>query len=493
MTVRSASLVWFRSDLRLSDNPALTAALARGEPVVPFFVLDDEDAGEWALGGAARWWLHGSLERLAEDLESRGSRLILRRGPAEDIVASLVAETKAGAVFWNRRYEPWAIRRDTRIKDSLSGRGLSVRSFNAALLREPWDIKTQQGGSYRVFTPFRRALYSGELQRDYNAPPRTVTPPQSFPKSDKLASWSLRPKKPDWAAGLRKTWQPGEAGARERLTLFLDGPLQTYHDKRNVPGVEGTSRLSPHLHFGEISPGRIVDAVRARTFALTGAPSAKWSDVYLSEIAWREFSHHLLFHFPHLPVKPLRPEFERFPWAKGKQDLGAWQKGLTGYPIVDAGLRELWATGWMHNRVRMIVASFLVKDLLLPWRAGEDWFWDTLVDADLANNAASWQWVAGCGADAAPYFRVFNPTLQGEKFDADGHYIRRWVPELAKLSMALIHAPWKARPVELSDAGVALGKTYPLPMIDHGAARMRALAAFREIGKATALDEDANG
>ena len=473
--------MWFRSDLRLSDNPALSAAIARGEPVVPFFVLDDADAGAWAQGGASRWWLHGSLERLSKDLESRGSRLILRRGPAEAVLEALVAETKASAVFWNRRYEPWATKRDARIKEDLSLRGLSAQSFNAALLCEPWDISTRHGTPYRVFTPFRRALYSSELNPVDTAPPRYIPAPQTFPKSDDLASWRLRPKRPDWAGGLRKIWQPGEAGAVERLTLFLEGPLQAYHEKRDVPGVEGTSRLSAHLHFGEISPHRIVDAVRARTFSLTGNPTAHWSEVFLSEIAWREFSYHLLFHFPHLPVDPLRPEFARFPWADDQKALQSWQQGMTGYPIVDAGMRELWTTGWMHNRVRMIVASFLVKDLLLPWRLGEEWFWDTLVDADLANNAASWQWVAGCGADAAPYFRVFNPRLQSEKFDAHALYIKRWVPELAKLPNELIHAPWRAQPLELSNAGIVLGRNYPLPIIDHGYARSRALAAFKRI------------
>jgi deoxyribodipyrimidine photo-lyase len=479
-------LLWFRRDLRLSDNPALHAAISLGEPVVPVFVLDDVDAGAWAPGGASRWWLHGSLERLSEALKSRGNRLVLRRGPAESALKSLVAETAASAVFWNRCYEPCAVDRDTRIKTALSHRGLAVQSYNASLLCEPWAMATKQGVPYRVFTPFRRALHPAERTATLTPAPPSIRAPETFPESDDLSSWHLRPRQPDWAGGFVKAWKPGEDGALERLDAFVDGPLLTYHEKRDLPGIEGTSRLSPHLHFGEISPHRIVEAARMRVFTLTGNPLPQASEVFLSEIAWREFSYHLLFHFPSLPVAPLRAEFARFPWADNHQDLMSWQQGLTGYPIVDAGMRELWTTGWMHNRVRMIAASFLVKDLLQPWRLGEDWFWDTLVDADLASNAASWQWVAGCGADAAPYFRIFNPSLQGTKFDPDGRYVRRWIPELAKLPDKFIHAPWSAPPIALADAGIALGKTYPCPIVDHGYARQRALTAFREISKVKA-------
>jgi deoxyribodipyrimidine photo-lyase len=479
-------LYWFRSDLRLADNPALSAAIAAGEPIVPFFVLDDADAGTWACGGASRWWLHGSLERLSQDLGRRGSRLVLRRGPAEAAIDSLVGETGASAVFWNRRYEPWATTRDAQIKEALTRRGLRVRSRNGALLCEPWDISTAQGSPYRVFGPFYRALQkdSGGSSAGRTEAPHVIPAPQAFPASDELASWHLRPTRPDWAGGLRRLWRPGEDGALDRLRQFLDGPLEAYHQRRDAPGEEGTSRLSPHLHFGEISPHRILDAVRTRSLELTGNPVTAFADAFLKEIGWREFSYHLLFHFPDLPTRPLRAEFDRFPWAEDQEQLAAWKRGMTGYPIVDAGMRELWATGWMHNRVRMVVASFLVKDLLQSWRPGEDWFWDTLVDADLANNAASWQWVSGCGADAAPFFRIFNPVLQGEKFDPDGRYIRRWIPELAKLPDKLIHAPWKGRPIDLSEAGVVLGKTYPLPLVDHGDSRARALAAFRQISGA---------
>jgi len=477
------TLLWFRRDLRLHDNPALAAAVARGRPVLAVYLLDDADAGNWAPGGASRWWLHQSLSALGAGLAARGSRLILRRGPAAAAIDRLLAETGADAVYWNRRYEPWATTRDAEIKTALRGRGLEVRSFNAALLREPWTLRTGKGDPYRVFTPFWKALRAGgEPPAPLPAPDRIATP-ATLPASDDLASWRLQPTAPDWAGGLRAEWSPGEAGATARLDAFLDNAVFDYRDRRNLPGMRGTSRLSPHLHFGEIGPGRIWHAVTARAVAETGTAMPAGVETYLSEIAWREFSHHLLFHFPTLPEAPLRAEFAGFPWAEDGPGLAAWQRGLTGFPIVDAGMRELWATGWMHNRVRMIVASFLVKDLLLPWRLGEDWFWDTLVDADLASNAASWQWVAGSGADAAPYFRVFNPSLQGARFDSDGAYVRHWVPELASLPDHALHAPWTARPLDLADAGIRLGRDYPAPIVDHAAARDRALAAFARIRK----------
>jgi deoxyribodipyrimidine photo-lyase len=473
------SILWFRRDLRLADNPALDAALARGTGVVCVYIHDDEDAGVWRQGGASRWWLAQSLAALGENLATRGNRLILRRGRAEDEIAKLIDDTGADTVMWNRRYEPWAVKRDERIKTALKARGIAAQSFNASLLAEPWSLKTQKGDPYRVFTPFRRALYaSGDPARPTGAP-AVIRAPRTFPNSDNLADWKLPPTKPDWAGGLRESWIPGEAGAHRNLGGFMDGAMFGYRDGRDRPGIPGTSRLSAHLHFGEIGPRQIWHAVTARSIAETASPRTQGVETFLSEIAWREFSHHLLYHFPTLPEAPLRPEFTEFPWRNDINALRAWQRGRTGYPIVDAGMRELWTTGWMHNRVRMIVASFLIKDLLLPWRAGEDWFWDTLVDADLANNAASWQWVAGCGADAAPYFRVFNPTLQGEKFDPDGRYVRRWVPEIAALPDKLIHAPWKATPLDLAEAGIRVGHTYPIPIVDHAGARLRALDAYR--------------
>ncbi len=474
-----ATLLWFRRDLRLADNPALAAAVARGGPIVPVYILDDADAGDWAPGGASRWWLHGSLEALDGDLRRLGcGGLVLRRGPAEQAIHALAAETDAEAVFWNRCYEPWAVQRDVRLKADLRRQGLEARSFNATLLREPTDLANQQGEPYRVFTPFWKALRAGASPPDPIPAPGRLAALDKPPAGDALASWALRPTSPDWAGGLRDRWTPGEAGAQARLAEFLDDGLLAYRERRDLPGEAGTSRLSPHLHFGEIGPWQVWRAATTAALAKGGDPFPAGVETFLSEVAWREFSAHLLFHMPTLPTAPLRPEFERFPWRADARGLRAWQRGRTGYPIVDAGMRELWATGWMHNRVRMIVASFLIKDLLIHWREGEAWFWDTLVDADLASNAASWQWVAGSGADAAPYFRVFNPVTQGEKFDPRGRYVRRWVPELARLPDSLIHAPWTASTAELSAANVVLGRDYPRPIVDHAAARLRALEAL---------------
>ncbi len=465
-------IVWFRQDLRLVDNPALHAAVGSDRPVIALYVLDEAGAGAWPLGGASRWWLHHSLAALSTALAERGARLVLRRGDARAELDRLVAETGAGAVFWNRCYEPAAIVRDKNIKAALDARGIEAKSFNANLLFEPWTIATQSAQPFKVYTPFAKACRAApEPAQPLPAPVRLpgLAPP---PRSDALASWQLLPTRPDWTAGLRASWTPGEAGANARLDRFLDAAVERYRGDRNRPDLEATSRLSAHLHFGEIGPRQLWHATRARA-GHGGGP-----DHFISEILWREFAHHLLFHWPDLPARNWRAQFDAFPWADNAAGLAAWQRGQTGFPIVDAGMRELWQTGWMHNRVRMIVGSFLVKDLLLPWQAGAAWFWDTLVDADLANNSASWQWVAGCGADAAPYFRVFNPMLQGEKFDPDGSYVRRYVPELARLPAANIHRPWQADAATLREAGVDLGRTYPKPIVDHYAARTRALAAF---------------
>lgn len=475
------TIFWFSRDLRLADNPALAAAVSRGQGIIPLFILDDEDSGRWAAGGASRWWLHGSLESLSESLRSRGTQLLLRRGKAEVVIDRIVQQTGATAVYWNRRYEPWARARNERLKKGLTERGIDAKSFNSALIREPWALKTQNGDPYRVFTPFWKALRAHGIDDAAPPPPRRLAVPETFPDSDALSGWALRPKRTDWAAGLREAWTPGEKGAQERLRKFADEAAVKYRDRRNIPGLRGTSRLSPHLHFGEIGPRQIWRTLTAHATLEAGDPISGGVETFLSEIAWREFSYHLLYHFPMLPSEPLRQDFRAFPWLNDPVLIAAWQRGMTGYPIVDAGMRELWATGWMHNRVRMIVASFLIKDLLVDWREGETWFWDTLVDADLASNSASWQWVAGCGADAAPYFRVFNPSLQGAKFDRDGLYVRRWVPEIAKLPNSAVHEPWAARPIELSDAAVRLGQDYPLPIVDHAAARQRALAAFQRI------------
>ena len=475
------TVLWFGRDLRLADNYALAAAVSRGQVIIPLFILDDEDSGHWAAGGASRWWLHGSLEALSDALKRRGTQLVLRRGKAEAVIDQIIQQTGATAVYWNRRYEPWARARNERLKQGLTERGIDAKSFNSALIREPWAIKTKNGDPYRVFTPFWKALRACGVDDIVPAPPRRLAAPATFPDSDSLANWALLPRTPDWAAGLRDSWQPGEKGAQQRLRKFAEDAARGYRDTRNIPGLKGTSRLSPHLHFGEIGPRQVWRTLTAHAAAQAGDPMDGGVETFLSEIAWREFSYHLLFHFPTLPSEPLRQEYRAFPWVNDPVLLAAWQRGMTGYPIVDAGMRELWTTGWMHNRVRMIVASFLIKDLLVDWRQGEAWFWDTLVDADLASNSASWQWVAGCGADAAPFFRVFNPSLQGAKFDPAGVYVRRWVPELAKLPDSLLHEPWAARPTELADAGLKLGRDYPLPIVDHATARQRALAAFQRI------------
>jgi len=479
----ASTLLWFRNDLRLDDNPALRTALETPAPVVALYVLEEDTQGADGprpLGGAARWWLHRSLTALAADLERHAIPLVLRRGRAEDIVPEVVGQTGAGRVVWNRRYEGGGIAVDSALKSRLKADGIAVESFNGSLLIEPWEVKTGAGEPYKVFTPFwRAARATGDPAPPRDAPsanPERLQVPA--PPGDALDDWGLLPTKPDWAGGLRDTWTPGEAGARDRLESFLDDRLARYAGERDLPGAEATSMLSPHLRFGEISPRRIWAAAAHRA-----ADDTRISDRQLSkfqaELGWREFSNHLLFHFPDLGHENFQPKFDAFPWRDDPDGLRAWQKGRTGYPFVDAGLRELWATGYMHNRVRMVVASFLVKHLMIDWRAGEAWFWDTLVDADPANNTASWQWVAGSGADAAPYFRIFNPTTQGEKFDPEGDYTRRWVPELADLPKKYLYKPQEAPREVLERAGIRLGDTYPRPIVDHSRARQRALDAFQ--------------
>ena len=475
------NIVWFRQDLRLADNPALTAAVETGGPVLPLFILDEESPGMRPHGGAGRWWLHGSLTALAADLAVFGAPLVLRRGPAAEIIEAVAAETGATTVFWNRLYEPAAIERDTVIKAQLKEAGVDASSHNAGLLWEPWEISTKGGTPYGVFTPFWKALLAkGEPTEPLPRPDRN-SGYDADTASDRLEDWSLLPTEPDWAGGLRETWTPGEAGASDLFAQFRDERVPAYPTARDIPGEPGTSRLSPHLHFGEIGPRQLWHAVRTWSQAQANEEIETGAMAFLREIGWREFNHHLLFHRPDLPTANVNARFDAFPWQHDEGALLAWQRGRTGYPIVDAGMRELWHTGWMHNRVRMIVASFLVKHLLIDWRDGEAWFWDTLVDADLANNTANWQWVAGCGADAAPYFRIFNPIRQGERFDRDGRYVRHWVPEIAALPDKHIHSPWAAPPDMLAHAGIRLGETYPEPYVDHGHARQRALDAYDQV------------
>ena len=481
----SLTLHWFRQDLRLADNPAILAALERGARIAPIYILDPSETSPWAPGGASRWWLHESLRVLDAGLRDRGSRLVLRRGDPATVLRDLRTETGAEAVAWNRCYEPAAIARDTAIKADLTARGIDVKSTNASLLFEPWGVRTKAGGPFRVYTPFWRACRDDASRIEASRPaPETIAGPEQWPASDHLDDWALLPTKPDWAGGLRAGWTPGEAGAQERLIRFLDDRLAHYADERNRPDIDGTSSLSPHLHWGEIGPRQVWQAVLARLADGRLDRREDQAETFLKELVWREFSYHLLYHFPHLPEQPLDARFNAFPWHRDDALTAAWQRGRTGYPIVDAGMRQLWHTGWMHNRVRMIVASFLVKHLLQPWQQGAAWFWDTLVDADLASNSASWQWVAGCGADAAPYFRIFNPVLQGQRFDPEGDYVRRWVPELEALRATDIHQPWQAPPAVLAEAGVRLGLTYPQPVVDHKAARQRALGAFESVKQA---------
>jgi deoxyribodipyrimidine photo-lyase len=479
----SPVIVWFREDLRLADNPAFHAAQQSRQPLICVYIFDEESAGLRPLGGASRWWLHGALKTLDESLRKHGGALHILRGAADSLIEEFVAASRASAVFWNRRYGEAGRNVDAKIKSALKERGIAAESFNANLLAEPWTIVSKTNTPFKVFTPFWRALRAKGEPDAPLAAPRTFSF-HDLPKSIEpvaLAGLHLEPHKPDWARGLRETWTPGEAGAHAALKHFLKSGLPNYATDRDRPDKAATSRLSPFLRFGHISPRQIWHAAQAAM--MSGASTANSTDLekFLSELGWREFSYHLLFHCPDLAAVNFQRRFDALTWRRDTKALRAWQCGLTGYPIVDAGMRELWATGWMHNRVRMVTASFLIKHLLIDWRAGERWFWDTLVDADAANNAASWQWVAGSGADAAPYFRIFNPVLQGEKFDPDGAYVRRFVPELAKLPAALIHKPWKATQDQLTVAGIRLGETYPQPIVDHEVARKRALAAFESV------------
>ena len=469
----------FRQDLRLADNAALSAAIALGRPVIPVYILDQESSGPWAPGGASRWWLHHSLRSLETSLAALGSRLILRRGPAAEVVSSLAADCGAHTITLTRGYEPDAVQLEQDLRAALVG-SAEVKRFGGNLLQEPESIASLSGRPYKVFTPFYKACLKQSAPRAPIAPPKAIAHPKAWPKGDDLADWGLLPRGPDWSGGLAAEWTPGEAGAAARLDRFLAEAMAAYPTDRDLPGRLGTSRLSPHLHFGEISPRTCWHRVQHILDRNSGKGDAG-GQAFLRQIGWRDFSAHLLHHWPQIPDSPFKPEFAAFPWTNSAEALAAWQRGKTGYPIVDAGMRELWHSGWMHNRVRMIVASFLVKHLLIPWQAGEAWFWDTLVDADLANNAAGWQWVAGCGADAAPYFRIFNPILQGEKFDPAGDYVRRWVPELAALPDLYLHRPWEAPPEVLAQAGVTLGDSYPHPIVDHKAARARALMALQSM------------
>jgi deoxyribodipyrimidine photo-lyase len=472
-----SSIVWFRQDLRLSDQPALARAIESGCAVIPVYIWAPHDEGQWAPGGATRWWLHHALADLDAQLRDKGSRLVIfdaGERSSLDVLLQLVRETDAEAVYWNRRYELASVARDTQIKAALKQRGIGAVSCNSAMLHEPTEIANKAGKPFRVFTPMWRHYQTLETPR---------------PVAVDLAAMKVSAKWPDgsvlellprirWDGGFNDFWgTPSRQLVDQRVRGFIENEgMLVYEEQRDLPAEDGTSRLSPYLHFGQIGPRelwwQIANSEKADKRVHSGI---------LRQLVWREFAHHLLFHFPQTPMEPLRDEFKMFPWQESERFLEAWKKGQTGYPIVDAGMRQLWQTGWMHNRVRMIVGSLLVKHLLQHWIEGEKWFWDTLVDADLANNVLGWQWIAGCGADAAPYFRIFNPMTQGAKFDAKGDYVRKYVPELARVPAKFIHEPWAAGDLELAEWGVRLGKDYPVPVIGHKEGRERALAAFQSL------------
>lgn len=477
----SCTLAWLRHSLRLRDNPALVSAAEHGA-VVPVFVWAPDEEGDWPPGSAAQWWLHRALHDLDEQLRERGSRLILRRGPTADTLRDVANAAGADRVVWNRRYEPPLARRDARVKEALHDADLETAVFESQILHDPDAVETTSGGPYHVFTPFWKKVREKNLLR--TGPPLEVPElpaPESWPSSEPLDAFELTPEARDgldWAGGLRNTWTPTEAGAHERLDYTLKRVLGRYDTARNRPDKDGTTRLSPYLHHGQISPRQLW-----HTISEWAHDNGRLGDArpLLRQLVFREFAYHWLYHYPATATETYRDKFRNFPWRDDAEALAQWKRGQTGYPLVDAGMRQLYETGWMHNRVRMIVASFLTKDLMLHWRHGARWFWDTLVDADLAANTFNWQWTAGCGADAQPFFRIFNPVSQSERYDPDGTYIRRLVPELANLPDDALHAPWKESDARLRASGVTLGETYPKPLVDHGEARETALDAYETI------------
>ena len=477
-------ILWFRQDLRLADNPALNQAAALGAPIVPVYVLD-QGSRVRPPGAASLWWLDKSLRALDAGLKQRGGRLILRRGDSEAELRRLIRETGATRLYMNRLFEPDAASRDADLAHALAAEGIEVKGWNGSNLATPGRVLNGSGLPYRVFTPFSKALLANLRVPEHTLGPRRLEVPSQV-QSDALDDWGLHPRRPDWSTGF--DWTPGEAGAAAALSRFVKTALGDYSHGRDRPAEPLTSRLSPHLHFGEIAPWRALEAARAA--AAEGRVPAAQAEKFVSELVWREFSAHLLHHFPQITEHAFRPEYDAMPWRAAGAEFEAWKRGRTGYPLVDAGMRELWTAGWMHNRVRMVVASFLVKHLLIDWRRGEAWFWDCLVDADLGSNVQNWQWVAGSGADASPYFRIFNPIAQGRKFDEDGRYVRRWVPELAGVPDKWLHAPWEAPPEVLRDAGVRLGRDYPRPLVEHDVARRRALDALKAVDASRSERQD---
>jgi deoxyribodipyrimidine photo-lyase len=474
----AVTLYWHRHDLRLSDNPALSYAVAHGA-VQPVFILDDTGRNSWIYGGASAWWLHHSLIALQKSYADKGASLLLLEGDPEILIPQLAQQINAEYIVWNRRYDPYGITQDTTLKELCTTESTQVKSFNSHLLCEPWNIQTKTHTPYRVFTPFWRALSTQSV----TFPPLHDTPDTITPITHKLSGLSiddlkLHPHDPDWSYSLQPHWQISEEATQTILSDFLDNGATDYSNLRDYPDQDGTSRLSPYLAFGQISPRTIWYSVKEHGAALG---HFSFGDDILRQLAWREFSYHLLYHYPHTPTEPLNGSFSKMQWDHAPDLYASWCKGQTGFPLIDAGMRQLWQTGYMHNRVRMVVASFLVKNLLCAWQDGAAWFWDTLVDADLANNTMGWQWVGGCGADAAPFFRIFNPVLQSKKFDAAGGYICRYVPELAKLPEKYIHIPWLAPESVLQQAGVTLGQNYPHPIIDLGHSRDKALSRYKDM------------
>lgn len=478
-----AVIYWHRQDLRLEDNQALNWAASQGA-VIPLYINDQQLLDDMYIGEAQKWWLHHSLLVLQKAYHQHKIELILRSGEPKKLLEALLQETQSVVITWNRCYDPQSIARDMQLKEYFTAKGVQVKTFNSSLLTEPSKILNKTSGFYKVFTPYWKNCLQVIAVADLLPVPHLTGFTKKI-ESENLDDWKFLPTHPNWANGFNEYWQPGAQGAQDKMDLFMKNALNGYHEKRDIPGYAGTSQISPHLKFGEVGPRQIWHAVHK-----IAEKSSHNQDIdrYLAELGWREFSYYLLFHFPQLMHKPFNASFSGFPWVTNEKYLEAWQKGMTGYPMVDAGMRQLWHTGWMHNRVRMIVGSFLTKHLLISWKKGAEWFLYTLVDADIANNCASWQWVSGSGADAAPYFRIFNPIMQGEKFDPQGQYIRKWIPEIANLPDKYIHSPWEASKELLEKSGIILGRTYPKPIVDHSKARTMALEAYAAIKSALDID-----